>query len=43
MNKYICTDLAVDIWKDHLVQKENGVKVLDDKHMGKQKNESCVI
>ena len=37
VNKYICTDFEVDIWKDHLVQKENGVKVLDDKHMGKEK------
>ena len=37
MNKYNCTDFEVDIWKDHLVQKENGVKVLDDKHMGKEK------
>ena len=37
VNKYICTYFEVDIWKDHLVQKENGVKVLDDKHMGKEK------
>ena len=35
VNKDICSDFEVDVWKDQIVQKENGNPVLIDKYIGK--------